>query len=599
MLVHLFTQLYDIFVAFSRGYVIIMADEGPSSNFPRDNNMMQAPGPQTLAGLATMKVKYAQPGEDWRAICNRTASAVTDDEEHYRAFRDIQLDMRFIMGGRNLATLGATKLTTPYNCFVSGPVEDSIKSIFQRVSEAALTQQMGGGIGYDFSLIRPRGDTVRSMESRASGPVSFMQVFDAMGRTISSAGNRSGAQMGVLRIDHPDIEEFIRAKQNNDRLNCFNISIAVTDEFMDAVVNDHQFSLRFEDREYRKVNARTLWEAIMRSTWDWAEPGVIFIDRINEMNNLRYCETIYTTNPCSEQPLPPFGACLLGSFNLPRYLRPLSRPSKLDGRYWFDWVQFARDIPVVVQAMDNVIDNARYPLPEQEAEAKLKRRMGLGVMGLANCIEAQGCAYGTPEFISHAEKIMCILKNEAYFASACLADVKGRFPLYSDAILDSTFIKESVSPAVRGRIAQSGLRNSHLTTVAPTGTTAFMADNVSSGIEPVFAMQERRRVKMPDGDEEFDVQDYGVALGIEPRLARDVSPQEHVAVLCAVQKHVDSAVSKTCNVPADTSWDDFKEVYQRAWEEGAKGCATYTVGGKRGSMRAEIKDCEGGACALG
>lgn len=561
--------------------------------------MTQAPGPQTPAGLATMRVKYAQPGEDWRAICNRTASAVADDDEHYMAFRDIQLDMRFIMGGRNLAMLGTSKLTTANNCYVSGPVEDSILSIFERVKEAAQTQQMGGGIGYDFSLIRPRGDLVRSMGTRASGPISFMQVFDAMGRTISSYGNRSGAQMGILRVDHPDIEEFILAKQNGDRLNCFNISIAITDEFMEAVKEGRSFDLQFNGRVYRSIDARTLWETIMRATWDWAEPGVVFIDRINEMNNLRYCETIYATNPCSEQPLPPYGACLLGAFNLPRYLRPLARPSALEGRYWFDWVQFKEDIPITVRAMDNVVDIARYPLPEQEAQAKAKRRMGLGVMGLANCLEAQGLPYGSPKFIHEARCIMQTLANEAYFASACLADEKGAFPAYDKRYLGSKFLLKAISPAVRGRIAQSGMRNSHLTTVAPTGTTAFMADNVSSGIEPVFSREEVRRVRMPDGEEEMHVKDYGVAMGVEPRVAGEVSPSEHVAVLCAVQGYVDSAVSKTCNVPSATPWDDFKKVYQVAWEGGAKGCATYTVGGKREGVRSEITECQGASCQVG
>ena len=553
-----------------------------------------------------MTMKYAQRGETWRDISNRVSGVITDSPSHYQDFRDAMLDMRIILGGRNLTALGSTKRTTAYNCFVSGTIQDSLSSIFDLLKEAARTQQLGGGIGYDFSPLRPRGDTVRSVEGRASGPVSFMEVYNAMGKTISSAGERRGAQMGILRVDHPDIEEFIHAKQDETSLNCFNLSIAITDTFMEAVREGVAFPLQFEERTYREVDARTLWETIMRSTWDWAEPGVVFIDTINRWNNLAYCETLAATNPCSEQPLPPYGACLLGAISLPRYLRPLSRPSKLDGRYWFDWNQFFEDIPVIVRAMDNIVDVALYPLPQQETEAKTKRRMGLGVMGLANCIEAQGCPYGTDDFIWKMDAILQALKNAAYMASAELAKEKGPFPLYNrDAYLDRPFIR-GLSGAVQAAISHNGIRNSHLTTIAPTGTTSFMADNMSGGIEPVFATDEIRRVKTPDGEVEFHIQDYGSAvLGIEPRLAKDVSPEEHVAVLCAAQRHVDSAISKTCNVPSDTPWDQFKEIYQRAWKGGAKGCATYQVGGKRSSIRretgeageaGEVRECEGGRC---
>lgn len=563
--------------------------------------MTQPVGPQTSAGLATLAFKYAQPGETWREVSNRVASALTTNEAEYHSFRELVGDMRFIPGGRILAGAGTTKRVTMANCYVSGTIADSLHgtgSIMERLSEAARTMQMGGGIGYDFSTIRPRGALVRSLGSHASGPVSYISMYDAMGATIASSGERRGAQMGILRVDHPDIEEFIYAKQNANRINRFNLSIGITDEFIAAVRSGSSFALRFEGTTYREVDPRALWELIMRSTWDWAEPGVVFIDRMNEYNNLYYCEKIAATNPCSEQPLPPHGACILGAFNLVKFLKPLPRPSQLDGRYWFDWAQFTKDIHIAVRCMDRVFDVSEWPLPEQAEEAKNKRRMGLGIMGLANCVEALGAAYGSDMAAAHATRIMSVLANETYFASACLATERGRFPAWEDKYLDSKFLQAAISPAVRGRIAQSGTRNSHLITIAPTGTTAFMADNVSSGVEPVFAEDEERNVETPSGVQAMRVTDYGLSiLGVKPTPASLVAPRDHVKMLCAVQKYVDSAVSKTVNVPADTSWEEFKQVYMDAYDGGAKGCSTYQVGGKRAPVRREVTECSGDSCA--
>lgn len=566
--------------------------------------MNQSVGPLTPAGQATLAFKYAQPGEGWREVSNRVASALCEDMDEFHAFRNMMLDMRFIPGGRVLAGAGTTKKVTLANCFVSGTIADSLWNapgcIMQRLTEAARTMQMGGGIGYDFSTLRPRRDLVRSLGSMASGPVSYIEMYGAMGKTISSYGERRGAQMGILRVDHPDIEEFIYAKQNSDRITTFNLSIGITDKFMAALASGESFPLVFEGRTYREVDPRALWELIMRSTWDWAEPGVVFIDRMNDLNNLWYCEKIAATNPCSEQPLPPFGACVLGAFNLVKYLIPKSRPSKLEGRYLFDWARFMRDIPGAVRAMDRVFDISAWPLPEQAEEAQNKRRIGIGVMGLASCVEALGCPYGSQHAVTEASTVMKVLANEAYFASACLADERGRFPLYRDEILHSKYLNQAISSAVRGRIAQSGLRNSHLITVAPTGTTAFMADNVSSGIEPTFAVREQRNVETPDGIQVMEVEDYGCKyLGIAPKTADQVTPSEHVQMLCAVQKYVDSAVSKTCNVPSDTPWENFKQIYLDAYNGGAKGCSTFQVAGKRAGIRAAVAECEGSACAVG
>ena len=560
----------------------------------RSSIMTQPVGPQTAAGQATLAFKYAQSGEDWRAVSNRVAETLSDSDAMYHSFRDIISDMRFIPGGRILAGAGTTKRVTMANCFVSGTIEDSLKGIMTRLSEAAETLRMGGGIGYDFSTIRPNGDIVRSLNSRASGPVSYINLYDAMGATIASSGERRGAQMGILRVDHPDIEAFIYAKHNQDRLRRFNLSVAITDQFVDAVRSGSSFPLVFEGRVYREIDPRALWELIMRSTWDWAEPGVVFIDRMNYWNNLSYCETIAATNPCSEQPLPPYGACILGSFNLARYLVPVF---KVDRRYEFNWMLFADDIKVAVKAMDRVFDISYWPLEEQRAEALAKRRMGLGVMGLANCLEALECPYGSPEAIEMTNRILEVLKNEAYFMSACLADQRGKFPAYQDTMLSQPFI-QTLSPAVQGRIAQSGLRNSHLITMAPTGTTAFLADNVSSGIEPVFSTSEVRNVETPEGVKQMHVEDYGAKfLRVVPKTADQVTVAEHVAMLCAVQRHVDSAVSKTCNVPSDMPWDGFKEVYMTAFDGGAKGCSTFQIAGKRSAIRQAVTDCQGESCA--
>lgn len=487
-------------------------------------------------------------------------------------------------------------------CYVSGTIEDSLTrgegSIMARLSQAAATMQMGGGIGYDFSTLRPRGAAIKKLGSRSSGPISFMGIYNALCLTIASAGHRRGAQMGVMRIDHPDIEEFIRAKQDAVSLTGFNVSIAVTDEFMKAVRDGRPFDLRWGGEVYRTIDARALWDMVMRSTWDWAEPGVLFIDRINELNPLYYCETIAATNPCGEQPLPPFGACLLGSFNLVKYLR-LYDHGGIDGLI-FDHEAFRRDISIVVGAMDRVIDIARYPLYEQEKEAKSKRRMGLGVTGLANTIEATGYAYGSPEFIICQKEILRTLRDEAYRTSALLADSRGSFPLFNvDRYLAGPFARK-LPEDVRELIRHHGLRNSHLLSIAPTGTISLTADNVSSGIEPVFSFAADRTIQEFDGPVTYHVEDYGAKfLATRGKTADQITAEEHVAVLCAAQEFVDSAVSKTCNVSPDMPWEDFKALYMRAWEGGAKGCTTFNAGGKRmGVLQAKSDEPEATACRI-
>ena len=553
-------------------------------------------GPQTAAADALHAMKYRAPGESFREAMTRVAAALKDNDRHFRALRDILIGQRFAPAGRIQAAVGATKAVTAFNCSVSLPIADSFVdgpgSIMQRAAEAARTMRMGCGIGYDFSTLRPRGDIIAKLMSHASGPVSFMQIYNAICLATSSSGHRRGAQMGVLRVDHPSIEEFVRAKQNTDQLNGFNISVAVTDDFMEAALNNQPFTLKFGGRSYNTISAASLWEEIMRSTWDWGEPGVLFIDRINRYNNLWYCEEISATNPCAEQPLPPGGVCLLGSINLVKYLD--------NDRSDLDWTQLADDIPHIVRAMDNVIDVSHYPLVEQHNEAKSKRRMGIGVMGLANALEALGNPYAHAHFLESENNILEWIKEHVYRASIQLAIEKGSFPLFQCGhYLEGNFVS-TLSPETRKDIEHFGIRNSHLLSIAPTGTISQCCDNVSSGIEPVWAYETKRPINTPLGQEIVELQDYGVAfLKTYGRLAHEVSPLEHVDVLTTAQAHIDSAISKTINVPASTQWEAFKDVYRQAWENGAKSCATFTSGGKRdGLLSAAAVAQEGQACHI-
>lgn len=553
-------------------------------------------GPRTEPADFLHAMKYRGPGEDYREYANRVAYALQDDDRHYKEFREILLDMRFWPGGRVQAAMGTSAHVTPWNCFVSGALADSFVTgagcIEDRHKEAAATLRLGGGIGYDFSTLRPEGDLIKAIQTAAGGPVRFLPLFDVLADIITAKGHRHGAQMGILRVDHPDIEAFIRVKQNDDRLRRFNLSIAVTDEFMEAVDAGRDFDLRFQGRVYRTIHAPTLWESVMRSTWDWGEPGVVFIDRINQMNNLWYCETIAATNPCAEQPLPPYGACLLGSVCLPRYLireSPIIVKSGVADPYFggwsFDFDRLRADLPHIVRAMDNVIDRGRYPLPEQKAEGINKRRMGIGVMGLANAAEACGHPYGSAGFRAFESQVLNAILVECYKASALLAKQKGSFTLFdSDRYLAGQFVK-TLPGDVRELIARHGMRNSHLTSIAPTGTISMCADNVTGGIEPVFDFEIDRLVDTPAGKQMFKVKDYAYNfLGVSGRRAHEVTAMEHIDVLATAQCYVDSAVSKTVNVAGSMPWPDFKALYRSAFEKGAKSCSTFNQDGKRGGL---------------
>ena len=535
--------------------------------------------------------------DTWHRVARALAQPETDPAHWEGRFYTALEDFRFLPAGRIMAGAGTGRRVTLFNCFVMGDIADDLGSIFAHLREAALTMQQGGGIGYDFSTLRPKGAPVQGVGADASGPLSFMDVWDAMCRTIMSAGARRGAMMATMRCDHPDIEDFIAAKRQAGRLTNFNLSVLATDPFMAAVEADAEWPLVFGGKTYKTLPARALFDSITRATYDYADPGVIFIDRVNTRNRLAYCETIRSTNPCGEQPLPPYGACLLGSVNLARLVRAPFTP---DAR--IDETELADLASTAVRMMDNTIDISGFPLEEQRQEALAKRRIGLGVTGLADALIMCGIRYGSTEAADLACHWAHQINRAAYIASTHLAAEKGAFPLFDrDAYLAGAAINE-LDADVRDLIAEHGIRNALLTSVAPTGTISLVADNVSSGIEPVFALAYTRKVLQPDGTRvKEEVTDYALRrfraqFGDDTALpdyfvtAQDLTPAEHVRMQAAVQHHVDSAISKTVNVPADISFEDFQEVYRDAYRSGCKGCTTYRPNAITGSVLSVMPD---------
>jgi ribonucleoside-diphosphate reductase alpha chain len=522
--------------------------------------------------------------DTWRRVATALAEPEAADRRAYWAerFYAAMADFKFLPAGRVIAGAGSRREVTLFNCFVMGTIPDDMGGIFAHLREAALTMQQGGGIGYDFSTLRPRGAYVKGVGADASGPLSFMDVWDAMCRTIMSAGYRRGAMMATLACDHPDIEAFIEAKSAPGRLRMFNLSVLVTDAFMKAVEEDAPWQLAFNGTVSKVLPARELWDKIMRATYAYAEPGVIFIDRINRQNNLYYCETISATNPCGEQPLPPYGACLLGSVNLAALVeQPFTPEARIDTE------RMGALVGDAVRMMDNVIDVSRFPLEAQQTEARQKRRIGLGVTGLADALILCGLRYGSREAVTAAEGWLRVIEHAAYLASTALAAEKGAFPLFDrDKYLAGEHIA-TLDADIRAAIARHGIRNSHLTSIAPTGTISLFADNVSSGIEPVFSFRYTRNVLLPDGSHrEEEVSDYAYRAfrrlkGEHVPLpeyfvdAQTLSPEDHLVMQAAAQRHIDSSISKTINVPADIPFDQFKDIYARAYALGCKGCTTY------------------------
>src|SRR5882762_3683448 len=520
--------------------------------------------------------------DSWRRIATALAEPEKEPEPWAGRFYEALESFRFLPAGRVVAGAGSRRNVTLFNCFVMGSIPDDMAGIFAHLREAALTMQQGGGIGYDFSTLRPKGAPVKGVGADASGPLSFMDVWDAMCRTIMSAGSRRGAMMATLRCDHPDIEAFIEAKREPGRLRMFNLSVLATDAFMAAVKEDAPWELKFAGTTFKVLPARELWDKIMRATYAYAEPGVIFIDRINRRNNLWYCEEIHSTNPCGEQPLPPYGACLLGSLNLARLVvGPFTPQARLDTE------ALARLVPDAVRMMDNIIDISGFPLPEQKEEATQKRRIGLGVTGLADALILCGLRYGSPAAVAATEEWLGTIQRAAYLASTGLAAEKGAFPLFDSAKYLAGETVAALDLELRDAIAKHGIRNALLTSVAPTGTISLFADNVSSGLEPVFSFRYTRNVLMPDGSRrEEEVTDYAYRAyrrlrGESTPLpeyfvdAQTLAPEDHVVMQAAVQRHIDSSISKTINLPADIPFERFKDVYAQAYALGCKSCTTY------------------------
>ncbi|PHY12741.1 ribonucleoside-diphosphate reductase, adenosylcobalamin-dependent [Caulobacter sp. B11] len=546
------------------------------------------------------KYRFAPPdgGGDANVVdtWSRVAHAVAQAEppKLRKAFQaevlEALTDFKFLPAGRILAGAGTARAVTLFNCFVMGVTPDDLGGIFEHVREAAITLQQGGGVGMDFSSIRPNGSRVEGVGADASGPLSFMDVWDSMCRTILSAGQRRGAMMGCLRIDHPDIEAFIDAKRTANRFRNFNLSVLVTDPFMAALDADGDWPLSFGGQVHRTVRAADLWAQLMRATYDAAEPGVIFIDRVNAANNLAYCEKILASNPCGEQMLPPYGACLLGSLNLARLV---DRPFESDAR--LDEDKLGALTRTAVRLLDNVIDISRFPLEAQAIEARAKRRLGIGITGLADALVFCGARYGDDQAVGLTQRWLGVIKREAYRASARLAAEKGAFPLYDPQILDRPNLA-SLDDETRALIAAHGLRNGCLTSIAPTGTTSLLAGNVSSGIEPVFAYAYTRKVRQADGtNREEQVEDYALAVwkslhGEAPPLsgvfvsAQDLTPADHLRMQATAQTMVDSSISKTVNCPETIAFDDFADIYRQGYRLGCKGLTTYRPNAITGSV---------------
>ncbi|NVK43237.1 MAG: adenosylcobalamin-dependent ribonucleoside-diphosphate reductase [Oceanospirillaceae bacterium] len=560
----------------------------------------------------------AEPGIEatWRRVALALGRAEGGARRDWTPRFEARLrDFAFLPGGRILAGAGSGRRVTLFNCFVMGLLDDSIEGIFSALREGATTLQQGGGVGYDFSTLRPFGMRAENTGRIASGPVSFMRIWDSMCATLLSTGARRGAMMATLRCDHPDIEAFIDAKRDPRELRHFNLSVQISDAFMEALAHDADWPLLFplesgaaQDgatvierdwtgtdapvpcRVWRTVPARALWQRIMHAAYDCAEPGVLFTDRINASNNLHYCERISATNPCGEIPLPPYGACDLGSINLTRFVeRPFRRSARLD-------LQGIGDCAgVAARMLDNVISVSRFPLPAQRRQARASRRIGLGLTGLADALIMLGLRYDEPAALELAQRAMQTICYSAYRASVALAEEKGAFPqLQTERYLGSPFV-ERLPADIRDGIARHGIRNSHLCAIAPAGTISLLANNLSSGLEPVYAFQQRRRILQADGCfRDCDLPDFAMALwqqtggrGVLPRAfveAGELTGDAHLRMQAALQAHVDSAVSKTINVREDCSFEDFEALYRRAYTLALKGCTAFRPNPVTGSI---------------
>lgn len=542
--------------------------------------------------LTVWKNKYQYRQEDrirdvsiedtWQRVAKAIAYAEKKTErKHWQAeFYRILENYQFLPGGRILAGAGTRHKVTLLNCFVMDIAEDSLPSIFHALEEAALTLQQGGGVGYDFSVLRPNGSWVKKTGIPSSGPISFMRIWDAMCSVLLSTGTRRGAMMGVMRCDHPDIEEFITAKENPSELRHFNVSVLITDAFMQAVKQDADWPLVFANKIYRKVSARNLWNKIIRSAYDYAEPGVLFIDTINRKNNLWYCEKIYATNPCGEIPLPAYGACDLGSINLTQFVSsPFSPNAQIE------WHALENVASIATRFLDNVIDVSRYPLPSQRLQSLGARRIGLGVTGLADVLVMLGMRYGSAASLSLTQEMMKHIAETTWQTSIELAKEKNPFPFYSKKYLQGEFV-QSLNSSIQKDLKKVGVRNSHHNTIAPTGTISLLANNVSNGIEPIFRAEYDRHVRTINEETmTFRVKDYAFHQWQEKNNnhklppewvdTESLEPHAHLQMQAVAQKYIDNAISKTINIPHNFPFEKLESVYTEAYHLGLKGCTVF------------------------
>lgn len=592
------------------------------------HHRFMAEDPQSIT-LDIWGEKYKR-GEE-RVMCDskmRVAEAIANgDAKAQKAFENVLTQNLLLPGGRINAGAGSGLRVTLHNCFVSQTISDSMVGIAEALKDSMLTMQQGGGMGHDFSTLRPEGANLERTGAPASGPGPFMDMWDSMCQTIMSAGFRRGAMMGTLCDSHPFLPKFIIAKQDPNRWRNFNVSVLISDAFIDAVRYDEEWALyfpciphkkdhvgEFTDEEgvtqyiYSKHQARDLWNAILQNTYDYAEPGVIFIDRVNDLNNLQYCETIYSTNPCAEEPLPPYGACDLGAVNLAVMV---DNPFEVDAQ--FRWDLLKSTVHTLVEFLDNVIDVSGYPLEQQEQEQKDKRRIGLGITGLADAMVQLRVRYGSQEAVMISRKIMRFIAHEAYTASALLAKEKGTFELYDPKWLEAPFVQK-LDTKTQALLKKNGSRNGVILTIAPVGTGSIYYGNISSGLEPIFAHEQNRKVRQADDSwkeyltESYAFRLYKIVHNLDPDVllgqitlpdymatAQDITVDEHLNIQAAVQEWVDASVSKTINCPKDLPFDEFAAVYDRAYDSGCKGCTTYRPSPVRGQILSDANVGSGDA----
>jgi ribonucleoside-diphosphate reductase alpha chain len=568
--------------------------------------------------------------DSWRRVAHALAAVEREPAVWEERFLEILRGFRFLPGGRILAGAGTPLRVTLFNCFVMGAIDDSMDGIFEALKEGALTMQQGGGVGYDFSTLRPRGTRAAGVGAIASGPVSFLRVWDSMCATVLSTGSRRGAMMATLRCDHPDIEVFIDAKGEAGALTHFNLSVQVTDDLLLAVERDEPWPLVFPSaalgsesagetilrrwtgsarpvpcRVFRWVPARALWEKLLRASFDHAEPGVLFIDQINLWNNLWYCERLTATNPCGEIPLPPYGACDLGSLNLVRFVeKPFTPEARLD----FD--SLAATAATAVRLLDDVIDVSQFPLPRQETQVRSARRIGLGLTGLGDALALLGLPYDSLAARATAAAAMRTICHAAYRASTGLAREKGSFPSFDrERYMEGKFIR-ALPSEIQEAIAAHGIRNSHLTAIAPAGTISLLAGNISSGLEPIFDLRYHRKLfDFAANPRELELTDAAFAEweklhpagAIPGRLfvtARDLPPSAHLEMQAALQPFVDNAIAKTINVPAGFSFDDFRNIYEQAWRLGLKGLTTFRPNPVTGEILSSSESPSAHCCTI-